>query len=77
MSGKQRYSSPKSSPYLPVRGFLRLGVPVQMWQGVEPGPGADVPAGEPSPGADVAAGEPCPDADVADTSPVSVQMWPE
>jgi hypothetical protein len=38
MSGKQRYSSPKSSPYL--RGFLR--VPVQMWQGGEPGPGADV-----------------------------------
>ncbi len=31
-------------------------VPVQMWAGGEPGPGADVARGEPSPGADVGRG---------------------
>ncbi len=55
-------------------------VPTQMWQGVSPSPGADVPAVSPSPGADVASGEPqsrckcgsgrpSPGADVAAVSP--------
>ena len=47
-------------------GEERAQIPAEMWEGVSPGPGADV-AGvscEPSSGADVGGGEPSPGADV-------------